>query len=367
MRGILILICLVFQQISSTPLTEEKFKLILNQFKAEIKTEISDILIARLNCGNDESEQKYVLITGDQLSTDTTFSENSQDMEIMNKDGTTKLCSAKSKYPLKVVDAAGAMVGETMVICGGGYPLTPDCYEYCEVDKAWKKLSSMQTARNDAKAVALDGALWVTGGDDRKYDALKSTEIMYLNGTVKAGPELPEAISGHCIAQYESKTFFIWSDNVWEIDNVDINNLNGIQWKVGPKYNIKRRASGCGIVKSDAHGGRPLLVVAGGRDGNAKKTSEYLDFTLPSPTWKLLSKEIPKRTYGYEEYLKYGPMINPTLDGKGLLMAHYHDIYKWQCKSVENCFWTYEDGYKPKIGRKGGIFLTAPNSLVKDC
>ena len=52
------------------------------------------------------AEQKYVLITGDQLSTDTTFSENSQDMEIMNKDGTTKLCSAKSKYPLKVVDAA---------------------------------------------------------------------------------------------------------------------------------------------------------------------------------------------------------------------------------------------------------------------
>ena len=48
-----------------------------------------------------------MLITGDQLSTDTTFSENSQDMEIMNKDGTTKLCSAKSKYPLKVVDAAG--------------------------------------------------------------------------------------------------------------------------------------------------------------------------------------------------------------------------------------------------------------------
>ena len=45
------------------------------------------------------------------------------------------------------------------------------------------------------------------------------------------------------------------------------------------------------IVKSDQHGGRPLLVVAGGNgDSASKKTSEYLDFTLDGPTWKLLSK-----------------------------------------------------------------------------
>ena len=78
---------------------------------------------------------------------------------------------------------------------------------------------------------------------------------------------------------------------VWQVDNLDINNLDNIQWKVGPTYNLKRQYAGCGIVKSDQHGGRPLLVVAGGNgDSASKKTSEYLDFTLDGPTWKLLSK-----------------------------------------------------------------------------
>ena len=53
------------------------------------------------------AEQKYVLITGDGLKTGGQYTDNSDDLEVMNKDGTTKLCSAKSKYPLKIVDASG--------------------------------------------------------------------------------------------------------------------------------------------------------------------------------------------------------------------------------------------------------------------
>ena len=80
---------------------------------------------------------------------------------------------------------------------------------------------------------------------------------------------------------------------VWQVDDLDINNLDNIKWKVGPTYNLERRYAGCGIVKSDQHGGRPLLVVAGGSgDSASKKTSEYLDFTLEGPTWKLLSKSV---------------------------------------------------------------------------
>jgi len=314
-----------------------------------------------------KKEQKYVLITGDGLKTGGTYTDNSDDLEVMNKDGTTKLCSAKSKYPLKILDTSGAVVSGKIISCGGGYPLTSDCYVYGE-DNKWTKLANMAIPKNSMASVAFPNALWVTGGDNSNYDSVKTTELIYLDGTVKNGPELPEAMASHCIAQYEGKTFFVGKEKLWQVDNLDINNLDNIQWKVGPTYNLKRQYAGCGIVKSDQHGGRPLLVVAGGNgDSASKKTSEYLDFTLEGPTWKLLSRELPKRTYGYEEYLKYGPNMQPTMDGKGLLMTHYQDFYKWQCESAENCFWTYEESYQPKVPRKGGMFLTVPESLVQNC
>jgi len=70
MSGIIIFMCLVFHQVTSTVLTEENFKIILNQFKAEIrndlnqfktemKKEISDVITAKLNC---EIERQFQIV-----------------------------------------------------------------------------------------------------------------------------------------------------------------------------------------------------------------------------------------------------------------------------------------------------------------
>ena len=44
---------------------------------------------------------------------------------------------------------------------------------------------------------------WVSGGTDEKDQPRKSTEIRYSNGTWGDGPELPVAISGHCVVQLQ--------------------------------------------------------------------------------------------------------------------------------------------------------------------
>jgi len=315
---------------------------------------------------NSKLDQKYVLITGNGLFDD---HDRADQMEVMNKDGTAKICNANYKYPVNVLDATGALVSGKMVVCGGGYPVTSTCYVFGG-DNTWKLLADMAAPRVSSRSLAFpNGAIWVTGGSDNSFNTHKTTEMIYLDGTVKPGPELPEPLEGHCLVQYEGTIFLLNGRNVWQNNNeLDINNLDNIEWTAGPSMNKERDNLGCGIVQSNYHGGRPLLVAAGGSgDSSSKKTSEYLDFTIEGSQWQLLSRELPKRQYGYGEYVKYSPIIIPTTDGKGLLMSYYKDVYKWQCESAESCFWTYEESYKPEIARKGIVFLSVPSSLVEDC
>ena len=50
--------------------------------------------------------------------------------------------------------------------------------------------------------------------------------------------------------------------------------------------NFPRSNHGCGWMYSEAHAGRPLLVVTGGTEENNPRT-EFYDFTYPNATWQL--------------------------------------------------------------------------------
>merc|ERR1719273_97781 len=65
----------------------------------------------------------------------------------------------------------------------------------------WEFLASMITARaSHAIAILPDGSLWITGGyKDTNSGALKSTEIINLDGTISEGMVyLPYERMGHC-------------------------------------------------------------------------------------------------------------------------------------------------------------------------
>ena len=44
---------------------------------------------------------------------------------------------------------------------------------------------------------------WVSGGQDKNLDVLKSTEIRWSNGTWAEGPLLPSGVYGHCVVQIQ--------------------------------------------------------------------------------------------------------------------------------------------------------------------
>ena len=88
-------------------------------------------------------------------------------MGVIENDGRTKICQAAShQYPLDVWKATGALVGNTIMICGG---ISQDfstryssCYSF-GLDLQWKILSQMSTKIYGGSSIAIHDAAATNG------------------------------------------------------------------------------------------------------------------------------------------------------------------------------------------------------------
>merc|ERR1712038_1155088 len=151
------------------------------------------------NKSSKDQNMKYVLVTGSPTNDETAH------MEVMDESGSTKLCkNPKSKYPLQVSYATGVYTEGRMIVCGGGSPPTSHCYTYENDQQGWTKLADMDTQRSSSSSIAIPGGILVTGGYDGS-NTLKTSEIIYINGTVKQGKSLPEPRYAHCMVEYQGE------------------------------------------------------------------------------------------------------------------------------------------------------------------
>jgi len=300
-------------------------------------------------------DMKYVLVTG--------YPENeAAQMEMMDNNGSTKICHAKSKYPLNVYGATGVFTDGKMIVCGGGYPRTSACYVHADGGQGWKTLADMATPRSHSASIPIPGGILVTGGWGDGSDTLKTSEIVYLNGTVKQGKPLPAPRHGHCLVEHEGQIIstggfdenYDQTATVWLFNNhADFTLTNG------PRMKYDRYEHACGMFHSDKHEGRPILVVAGAWSGDGKDKSEYWDFTVPGSQWQPCSENLPTK-------MVWGPRMTHTANKKGLLMTYYSGVYSFHCRSSNDCSWTKES-YELKISRRDHVMMTVPESLVENC
>ena len=81
----------------------------------------------------------YVLITG--------IDHENERMEILYKNGTTKICdSYDSRYPMNVRTATGGLLDNKLIVCGGDYPVNSACFSLGR-DFKWTLLTYMATPR----------------------------------------------------------------------------------------------------------------------------------------------------------------------------------------------------------------------------
>ena len=66
----------------------------------------------------------------------------------------------------------------------------------------------MSRARSASASVAIPDGIWVTGGSEED-EILKTTEIIFLNGTSVPGLPLPEPRYTHCLVKYGDIIFSV--------------------------------------------------------------------------------------------------------------------------------------------------------------
>ena len=98
----------------------------------------------------------------------------------------------------------GDTVNGIPIVCSGRVNVPTDsCYLY--LDGNWiKYLPTISSRVYRASSVSLSNSLFVTGGttlnDNAKY-FVNTTNLVFANGTIKDGPNMPERLAWHCMAK----------------------------------------------------------------------------------------------------------------------------------------------------------------------
>ena len=225
--------------------------------------------------------------------------EGQSQVETFNSIGQAKQCNSIENYPLEISSAQGGVVNDQVVICGGRTTGGSDgarsqCYKLSQ-NGQWSPLGAgLKKSRwyGAAAPVNIKGQefLWITGGIDSSSNDLKTTVLVSeSSGVVSAGEELPEPRIGHCMLALGKYVMVIGglADGDQQKSVLVYDTENGFSYKEGPAMNHARYYHSCSTMKSPAHEGRTVAVVAGSYNGDGMDSAEILDFNISGSAWEL--------------------------------------------------------------------------------
>ena len=189
----------------------------------------------------------------------------------------TASCSSLPSYPLSTTGSVGGILNNAPLICGGySSSFHSECYIHDKNSNSWRLHANLKTKRYDSPIAPMNGGLWLTGGHNGQR--LSSTELVYPNGTVLYGQNLPAPRYGHCAVTLHNGLIMIiggWPDHKSVITFDPVNNL----FNTGPSTNYDRKHTACTLFYSPMHNNRPVILTAG---GHGQTTSEIYDYTIAS-------------------------------------------------------------------------------------
>ena len=144
-------------------------------------------------------------------------------------------------------------------------------------------------------------AITIIGGENiglqGKPTALKSTEIIYQNGTIIPGPKnMPEPRARHCSLLQEDGKILIMGGvgnnqrnlkiSSTAVKTVTIFDPATSTYDTGPDMLEFRKNFACTQFLSQKHSGRTVILSAGGLLDAGDATAELWDYTSPQATWE---------------------------------------------------------------------------------
>ena len=215
-------------------------------------------------------------------------------VEAINMADSTAYCNSLPPYPVVVRLANGIMINGAQIIAGGfissivGGSIS-EVYKLDYNGNSWILLGNMAVPRNQLAVAELNGGLWAMGGfASRSWSSMQSsTEIIYNDGTILDGPDLPETRGRHCAVTLPNGNVVIMggrtSQSVLSKD-VLIYNTSTFTYTSGPDMAYGHENFACAHFYSDKHGGRPVILSAGGF--SSSNTAEIYDYTTGNGVWE---------------------------------------------------------------------------------
>ena len=193
----------------------------------------------------------------------------------------TASCSSLPSYPLSTARSVGGILNNAPLICGGHvsspWAFHSECYIHDKSSNSWRLHANLKTKRYDSSIAPVNGGLWLTGGTDGQT-VLSSTELVYPNGTVLNGPNLPAPRQGHCVVTLHNGLVMIIGGYPGHKSVITIDPVNNL-FNTGPSTNYGRWQSACTLFYSPMHDNRPVVLTVGGL---RQTTSEIYDYTVAS-------------------------------------------------------------------------------------
>ena len=145
-----------------------------------------------------------------------------------------KKCAPLAQYPSNVTGSAAGVIGDKVLICGGRpqtilarpfleYPggknnrrvltyAASECFIHDPSTNSWSQHANLNAARYYHASINVKDGVWFTGGlgwrgttgwkfglSTNLFEPLTSTEIVYSNGSVVRGPDMPYYKYRHCM------------------------------------------------------------------------------------------------------------------------------------------------------------------------
>lgn len=189
-------------------------------------------------------------------------------------------CTDLADYPMYLGGATGGLIDKRPLICGGhgSTGSNSTCYIFKKETNQWQLHANLITERYRAASALLpNGSLFITGGSKSRFGSFASTEIISADGSVNVGWDLPEPTAHHCMVSMDDGRVAIMGGEYPQKKKVYLYDpQTPDQFKDGPSMLFDRFEAGCTLFYSTKHGGRPVILVAGGYD---QTTSEIWDYT----------------------------------------------------------------------------------------
>ena len=184
------------------------------------------------------------------------------------------MCKNWPDFPISIFGAIGGLIGNTLIICGGGDysgSYSDECYSLTSEEVTL--FTHMSVARYDAASIVLDDkTMWVTGGYSYGQQ-LDSTEYVTVTGTMP-GPDLPLAIFDHAMVAINSTFSMIIGG--YSVSSTFFYDHNGGEWINGPSLEQERYSHAAGIIKDEDTDEQFVAVTGGGKVQGGLDSTEVL-------------------------------------------------------------------------------------------